>query len=143
MLSLDLIEGCIQNWKKDEAHRRVPLSEIKGIKATGDASFTILFHTLHHYKLQAESPTQQAMLVGILQAASQKDYVPKMDDQFFPPYRCKRANAVVWPLVAALGVPRPDHGVGTAAARKRATSRRRASLASGRGGGSCSAAASC
>lgn len=25
MLSLDLVEGCIQNWKKDEAHRQVPL----------------------------------------------------------------------------------------------------------------------
>ena len=68
----------------------MPLSEIKAIKATGDTSITILFKTLHDYKLQAESPSQQAMLLGILQMASHKDHVPKMDDRFFPPYSTKK-----------------------------------------------------
>ena len=31
MLSLDLVEGCIQNWKKDEAHRQVPLEVVVAV----------------------------------------------------------------------------------------------------------------
>ena len=44
MLTLDLLAGTMQNWKKSEAHRLTPLSHVKEVTRTSDTSFTISFH---------------------------------------------------------------------------------------------------
>ena len=100
LLSVDLVDGFIQNWKKDEDRRRVPISEIKSVKRMGPDSFSISFEGgIHDYKLQAESPALQSMYAGIVEKIIQKGFVPKKDDEFFPPYRCATAPARPTPFV--------------------------------------------
>ena len=97
LLSVDLCEGFIQNWKKDEPHRRTPIDEIKEVKATGNESFIIKFNSdVHDYKLVAESPQLMEMYVSILQKISDKGFVPKKDDEFFPPYRRPPRPGPAW-----------------------------------------------
>ena len=45
VLTLDLLSGTMQNWKKDEAHRVTPLSDLKEVQLNGPTSIILSFST--------------------------------------------------------------------------------------------------
>lgn len=65
------------------------------VKETGKESFVIKFKggdgsAGHDYKLSADTPELSAAYVGILQQITAQSFVPKKDDEFFPPYSTKK-----------------------------------------------------
>ena len=75
VLTLDLLEGVLQNWKKDEPHRCTPLAQIAEVRSTGDTTFTLAFtksekssQSQRDYKLSADSPAQCDAYTSVLRS---------------------------------------------------------------------------
>ena len=65
------------------------------VKESGKEGFVIKFKggdgsASHDYRLSADTPELCAAYVGILQAITSPSFVPKKDDEFFPPYSTKK-----------------------------------------------------
>ena len=86
VLTLDLLEGHLQNWKKDAPHKQTPLNHITEVKTTGPTSFTISFSGEGErlYKLSATSPRDAELYVSVLRAIAGGTRMPT-DDANFPP----------------------------------------------------------
>ena len=85
VMTLDLIEGKLQNWKKDEAHKSTPLSHIAEVHSTGPTSFSVAFSEGERlYKLSTSTAAHCELYVSVLRAIASGVALPK-DDAHFPP----------------------------------------------------------
>ena len=95
LLTLDLREGSLQNWRKDKPHKKSELSNIKEVKQTGECGFTIVFKAGRDYKLTTESAAGCSAYVSVLQAiVSRSSWMPD-DDGRFPPARCPHTRTAL------------------------------------------------
>ncbi|KAL1530026.1 hypothetical protein AB1Y20_000951 [Prymnesium parvum] len=85
LLTLDLREGVMQNWKKDKPHRKTELKNIKQVKQVGETTFMIYFKQGRDYRLITETATCCQTYVSVLQAISTQSSWIGDDDSFFPP----------------------------------------------------------
>jgi len=93
LLTLNLGEGCLQNWKKDKPHRTIPLTAIKSVSASDKSSFTISFSNGHReYRLQTDHQEQSVAYMSVLQAIVD-GVQAETADGIFPP-RCERKGYV-------------------------------------------------
>mmetsp|Transcript_41107 Transcript_41107/g.68315 ORF Transcript_41107/g.68315 Transcript_41107/m.68315 type:complete len:436 (-) Transcript_41107:219-1526(-) len=93
LLTIDLGEGHLQNWKKDKVHRKIPLNAISAVAVTGDCTFTISFNNgQRDYRLATEFPPQCRLYISVLQGVISGAQT-RPDDEFFPP-RCERKGYV-------------------------------------------------
>lgn len=86
VLTLDLLEGNLQNWKKDEPHRVIPLAHLREVRTTGPTSFTLAFTSgEREYKLAVDSPAVCELYTSVLRAICAKEVPMPVDDSNFPP----------------------------------------------------------
>jgi curved DNA-binding protein CbpA len=90
LLTLDLIAGTLQNWKKDAPHRCIPINHIKEVRVTGPCSFTLCFagqkaSDKREYKLSTESASICELYMSVLRAIVEKGVQLPTDDASFPP----------------------------------------------------------
>ena len=86
VITLDLIDGHLQNWKKDEPHKKTPLSHITEVKVTSATSFSVAFNGDGErlYRLSTHTPVHCNLYVSVLRAIARGEKMPK-DDSNFPP----------------------------------------------------------
>jgi len=93
LITLDLLAGYLQNWKKDAAHRKIALSSIKAIKVQEGSNFSIQFKdNQRDYRLLADNQLHCELFVSVLRAIVDGVAVIS-DDTIFPP-RCERKGYV-------------------------------------------------
>ena len=95
VLTLDLLSGTMQNWKKDEAHRVTPLSDLKEVQLNGPTSIILSFSTpgLREYKLSVDSEATCALYTSVFRAICAAGGVASarpLDDACFPPPSLKK-----------------------------------------------------
>jgi hypothetical protein len=80
------LEGNLQNWKKDEPHRVIPLAHLREVRTTGPTSFTLAFTSgEREYKLAVDSPAVCELYTSVLRAICAKEVPMPVDDSNFPP----------------------------------------------------------
>ena len=87
VITFDLVEGVLQNWKRDQPHRCTPLERIQSVQATGQTSFTIVFDEKgpRDYKLSADTTATAEAYISVLRALVERTALRPVDDAYFPP----------------------------------------------------------
>ena len=91
LLTADLREECLQNWKKDKPHKRHELKHLKAVTQTGDLTFSVIWKNgARDYRLAAESADCCRVYVSVLQAIAARQSWMSDDDAHFPPPSAKK-----------------------------------------------------
>ena len=93
LITLNLCEGELQNWKKDAPRRRIPLSAVREVRPSGEFGITISFSNgQRDYRLSIETAGLCAIYLSILRAVAARVCM-RHDDEYIPP-RCVRKGYV-------------------------------------------------